>query len=150
METSLEVLCIRIMTILRFLGRNLHPSAGFWTSKVHAFWPHITSMTQNGSALPPGTGTVGTWLDSNYLVKSSLNSGVICVINDITIIRRVTMLRTKSGAGPCRARFSEVRAKSHYFLFFRPGPGKVWGKFLAGTKHDFLSNFQKSGQNGFA
>ena len=64
METSVEVLCIRIMThpqvlgrkftpIRRFLGRDLHPSAGFWTSETHPFWLHIPNMTQNGSA-PPG------------------------------------------------------------------------------------------------
>ena len=61
METSIEVLCIRIMNhpqvfeqkftlIRRFLGRDLHPSAGFWASETHPFWPHILNMTQNGSA----------------------------------------------------------------------------------------------------
>ena len=72
METSVEVLCIRIndpsagfgqkfTPIRRFLGRDLHPSAGFWAeihthpqvfgaSKTHPFWPHIPNMTQNGSA----------------------------------------------------------------------------------------------------
>ena len=66
-ETSLEVVCIKIMThpqvfgqkftpIRRFLGRNLHPSAGFWASKSHPFWPlHIPSVTQYGSAPPLGT-----------------------------------------------------------------------------------------------
>ena len=64
-ETSVDVLCIRIMThsqvfeqkftpIRRFLGKDLHPSAGFWASETHPFWPHIPNMTQNGSALPPG------------------------------------------------------------------------------------------------
>ena len=38
--------------ICRFLGRNLHPSAGFWASNTHPFWLHIPSMTQYGSALP--------------------------------------------------------------------------------------------------
>ena len=45
------------------------------------------------------------------------------------------MPRTKS-----RARFSEVRDKFHYFLFFRPcsgqvfsGPGQVWRKFFFQT-----------------
>ena len=61
METSVEVFCIRIMAhpqvfgqkftpIRRFLDRDLHPSAGFWASETHPFWPHISNMTQNGSA----------------------------------------------------------------------------------------------------
>ena len=37
METSLEVLCIRIMTHPQVLGRNLHSFTGFWASKTHPF-----------------------------------------------------------------------------------------------------------------
>ena len=40
---------LELWPIRRCLGRNLHPSAGFWASKTHPFWPHIPSMTQNGT-----------------------------------------------------------------------------------------------------
>ena len=56
--------------------------------------------------------------------------------------------------GSSGARFLEVRLKSHYFLIFL---GLVWGRFfsgwgkyrarfLASTRHDFVSKFQKSGK----
>ena len=43
---------LELWSICRFLGRNVHPSAGFWAWKTHPFWPHIPSMTQNGSVSP--------------------------------------------------------------------------------------------------
>ena len=50
MVTSLEALCIRIMTYPQVIKKKFAP---ILTSKTHLFWPHIPSTTQNGSA-PPG------------------------------------------------------------------------------------------------
>ena len=101
METSVEVLCIRIMIhpqvlgqkftpIRRFLGRDLHPSAGFWASKTHPFWPHIPNMTQNGSAPPQGIVDQNTYNKVSDIFidhKKKLKLSFLVVENNDVIIQ---------------------------------------------------------------
>ena len=59
------------------------------------------------------------------------------------------MPQTKSWAGP-----GQIPLFSNFLHLFLGNffvlRSQVWGKILAGTRHDFVSSFQKSRQNGLA
>ena len=48
--STIEVLCIRIMTHPQVSGQKLTPIRSFFGLETHPFWSHMPNVTQYGSA----------------------------------------------------------------------------------------------------